>query len=98
MPWHMQLDAYAQAGVVGLRRRDLFVDGGATLARPVWKQFSGGFGVWGGYQPGVDRVDAGPRLTMQVRSNIQVHVDWRQKLAGNTRPGSGPTLTLAGDS
>ena len=31
------LDGYIQGGVVGLRRRDLFVDGGATLSRPVWR-------------------------------------------------------------
>jgi hypothetical protein len=34
---------------------------------------------------------------MQVRRNVKVHADWRQKLAGNARPGSGPALTLSGD-
>jgi ribosomal protein L4 len=34
---------------------------------------------------------------MRVRNNIKVHFDWRQKVAGNARPGSGPALTLAGD-
>ena len=42
-------------------------------------------------------LDAGPRLTMKVRDNVRVHADWRQKLAGNAEPGSGPALTLAGD-
>jgi hypothetical protein len=42
-------------------------------------------------------VDAGPRVTMQVRRNIRVHFDYRQRLAGNARPGSGPVVTLAGD-
>jgi hypothetical protein len=63
----------------------------------LFKRFSAGFGVWGGAQPGLYRVDAGPRLTMRVRKNVKLHVDWRQKLAGNARPGSGPALTLAGD-
>ena len=50
------LDAYLPGGVVGARSRDKFVDGGLTLTRPVYKQFSAGVGVWGGAQPGVYRV------------------------------------------
>ena len=97
LPWDLRLNSYIQGGVVGLKGRDLFVDGALTVTRPVYKQFSAGFGVWGGAQPGLYRVDAGPRVTMRVRNNLKVHVDWRQKLAGNARPGSGPALTLSGD-
>lgn len=97
MPLHFLLDAYLQGGVVGVRSRDKFIDGGFTLTRPVYKQFSAGLGVWGGAQPGLYRVDAGPRVTMRVRRNIKVHFDWRQRLAGNALPGSGPAVTLAGD-
>lgn len=97
MPLHFLLDSYLQAGVVGFRSRDGFVDGALTLTRPVYKQFSAGFGVWGGAQPGLYRVDAGPRVTMRVRNNIRVHFDWRQRLAGNANPGSGPAITLAGN-
>ena len=97
LPWDFSLDSYIQGGIVGLKSRDLFVDGGLAVSRPVYRQFSAGFGVWGGAQPGLYRVDAGPRITMRVRNNLKVHVDWRQKLAGNARPGSGPVLTLAGD-
>jgi len=97
MPWSFSLDAYLQGGVVGLHRRDRFIDGGLTLTRPVYRQFSGGFGIWGGAQPGVYRLDAGPRVSMKVRDNIRVHFDWRQRLAGNAQPGSGPAVTLAGD-
>jgi hypothetical protein len=97
LPWDFELDAYLQGGVVGFRTRDLFVDGGMTFTRPVYRQFSAGLGVWGGAQPGVYRVDAGPRVTMKVRNNIRVHVDWRQRLAGNAMPDSGPAITLAGD-
>lgn len=97
MPFRLRLDAYLQAGVVGFKQRDRFIDGNATLTGPVYRQFSAGFGVWGGAQPGVYRVDAGPRITMRVRSNLKVHVDYRQRLAGNARPGSGPAITLAGD-
>ncbi|WP_395621906.1 hypothetical protein [Sphingomonas daechungensis] len=92
--WDFMLDGYAQAGVVGLRERDLFADGGLAVSRPVWGRFSAGFGVWGGYQPGLYRVDAGPRISMRVRPNISVHVDWRQRLAGTAEPSSGPAVTL----
>jgi len=97
MPLRFLLDGYVQAGVVGLHSRDRFIDGGVTLTRPVYRQFSAGMGVWGGAQPGLYRVDAGPRVTMRVRPNLKVHVDWRQRLAGNAAPGSGPAVTLAGD-
>jgi hypothetical protein len=97
MPLHFLLDSYLQGGVVGVRSRDKFIDGALTLTRPVYRQFSAGFGIWGGAQPGVYRVDAGPRVTMKVRNNLRVHFDWRQRLAGNALPGSGPAVTLAGD-
>lgn len=97
MPWDFDLDAYLQGGVVGLHSRDRFVDGGLTLTRPIYRNFSGGLGVWGGAQPGVYRLDAGPRVTMKVRNNVRVHFDWRQRLAGNAQPGSGPAVTLASD-
>jgi hypothetical protein len=97
LPWRFTLDSYLQGGVVGARSRDLFIDGGFAVTRPVFSRFSAGFGVWGGAQPGLYRVDAGPRVTMRLRNNLKVHLDWRQRLKGNARPGSGPALTLSGD-
>lgn len=97
LPWEFMLDAYLQGGIVGLKSRDLFVDGGATVTRPLFGKFAAGVGVWGGAQPGVYRIDAGPRVTVQVRKNVRVHLDWRQRLAGNAQPGSGPAITLATD-
>jgi len=75
----------------------LFADGSATLTRPLWRAFSGGAGVWGGVQPGLYRVDAGPRLTWRVGRSLRVHADYRQRLAGTAAPGSGPVMTIAGD-
>jgi hypothetical protein len=97
MPWGFELDAYAQGGVVGMRSRDLFADGGFTMTRPLFGRYAAGFGVWGGVQPGLYRVDAGPRVSMRVRNTMRVHLDWRQRLAGNAEPGSGPAVTLAAD-
>jgi hypothetical protein len=96
-PWKFLIDAYLQGGVVGIRDRDLFVDGAFTATRPVFRNYSAGFGVWGGAQPGLYRVDVGPRISMKVRNNVRVHADWRQRLAGKADPGSGPALTLAAD-
>ena len=97
LPFGFALDAYGQGGVVSVRSRDLFFDAGISATRPVLRRISAGFGIWGGAQPKVYRVDAGPRLTVKVRPNVKLHADWRQRLAGNARPGSGPALTLAGD-
>ncbi|MEO6581884.1 MAG: hypothetical protein ABIN68_03635 [Sphingomicrobium sp.] len=87
MPWGFELDAYAQAGVVGARRRDLFADGALTLTKPLFGRYSAGFGLWGGVQPGIYRIDGGPRVSMRVRNNMRVHLDWRQRLAAMPSPG-----------
>jgi hypothetical protein len=97
LPSRFTMNGYLEGGVVGARHRDLFIDGGAAVTRPLFHKLSAGVGIWGGAQPGVARLDAGPRLSMRVRGRFNVHVDWRQKLAGNARPGSGPALTLSGD-
>lgn len=91
------LDAYFQAGVVGIRDHAAFVDGSATLTRPIWRQFSAGFGVWGGAQPGLARLDAGPRASMRIGRSMRVHLDYRHRFVGQAAPGSGPVVTLAGD-
>ena len=97
MPFKFTLDAYAQAGVVGFKHRDYFADGAMTFTRPVWRRFSAGFGIWGGVQPGVYRIDAGPRASLSVGRSMRVHLDYRQRLAGEALPGSGPAVTVAGD-
>ena len=97
MPFRLRMDAYAQAGVVGFNSRDLFADGAMTFTRPVWRQISAGVGVWGGAQPGVHRVDAGPRISLRVHRSMRVHLDYRQRVVGNAVPGSGPAVTIAGD-
>lgn len=96
-----RLDAYAQAGVVGMRRRDLFADGGATLVRPLGSSAEGpalGVGAWGGARPGASRLDIGPRLTTTLAAEgvrARVSLDWRFRVAGDAAPASGPALTLA---
>lgn len=90
------LDAYAQAGVVGLRSRDLFADGGATLTRPLGPVALGA-GLWGGVQPGLARLDAGPAASAKLRAGpvaVRVAAEYRFRIAGEAAPGSGPVLTI----
>ncbi len=100
----LRLDAYAQAGVVGMRRRDLFADGGGTLVRPLGSEGTAGValgaGAWGGAQPGASRLDVGPRLTAALGSapvRARVSLDWRFRVAGGAEPSSGPSLTIGTD-
>lgn len=94
------VDAYAQAGVVGLRRRDLFADGALTVALPVDRGVAIGGGLWGAAQPGAKRLDIGPSVTLRLPvadRTLRLSADWRFRAAGEAAPGSGPSLTLATD-
>jgi hypothetical protein len=97
MPWNSTLDGYFQAGVVDFNNPDWFVDGQMAVSRPVWRNLSAGIGVWGGAQPGLSRLDVGPRATLRVGPRMRVHLDYRYKIVGNALPGSGGVVTLAGD-
>jgi hypothetical protein len=96
----VRIDAYAQAGVVGLNSRDGFVDGAVRLALPLGERFSLGMGAWGAAQPGVSRVDLGPHASYRLPlpgGNARLSAEWRMRVAGDARPGSGPALTLSTD-
>ncbi|GAO77035.1 hypothetical protein [Sphingopyxis sp. C-1] len=99
-----RLDAYAQAGVVGVRRRDAFADGAIVVDRHLGPDDTSllrlGALVAGAVQPGAARADVGPRLTLllpDLGEGTRIALDWRQRLAGNARPESGLALTLASD-
>jgi hypothetical protein len=94
------LDAYAQAGVVGARSRDGFVDGAVRLGAPVAGDLSVGVGAWGAAQPGVSRFDIGPQASYRLPvlgATMRLSAEWRVRVAGDARPGSGPALTLSTD-
>lgn len=94
------LDGYGQAGVVGLRSRDLFIDGAATLSVPIRGGVQAGIGLWGAAQPDVSRLDAGPQVSVVLPvsgTNARLLGAWRMRLAGDAAPGSGPALTLGAD-
>jgi hypothetical protein len=62
------MDAYAQAGVVGLKSRDGFVDGALRLGLPLTDRLSIGAGAWGAAQPGVSRSIGARRPPIAFRS------------------------------
>ena len=98
----VRLDAYVQAGVVGLRSRDLFADAAAHLKVPLDSDgdLEAGGGIWGAAQPGVSRLDVGPRLSLRLparNANLRLAAEWRVRIAGDAAPASGPALVLATD-
>ena len=99
----LEMEGYAQAGVVGLKHPVGFADGSLALRKQV-VTFGAvkahiGAGLWGGVQPGAGRLDAGPRISLDVQgqARVRVAVDWRQRLAGSATPASGPALSIGTD-
>lgn len=98
------VDGYAQAGVVGTRRRDPFADGavraGAHLPLSATTALTLGAGVWGAAQPHAARLDIGPRAALALPLGAvaaTLALDARIRVAGAARPGTGLALTLAAD-
>jgi hypothetical protein len=97
----VRLDGYAQAGIVG---GESFADGAArverTIAHVQTLRVSAGVGAWGGIQPGAKRVDVGLQVVAYVpieSSTIRISAEWRERVAGNAAPRSGPSLTIGID-
>lgn len=91
---------YAQGGVVGLSHPRAFADGAAKLRQDVGARSRIGVGMWGGLQPGLRRLDVGPSLSTVIgepAGGLTLSADWRFRIAGNARPGSGIAVTLAKD-
>lgn len=100
----LRLDGYAQAGVVGLKRPAGFIDGAVRLERTILEdgasRLSGGVALSGGAQPGLSRLDVGPQLVARLPvagTAVRVTAEWRQRIAGNAAPGSGPAVTVGFD-
>lgn len=99
----IEADGYAQVGVVGARRRDMFVDGALRAGgrmRAMGTEMVIGGGLWGAAQPGVARLDIGPRATVALPiagRGATLALESRVRIAGRARPGSGAVLTLAAD-
>ncbi len=104
LPLDFRLSAYAQAGAADAGTVVGFADGAVTVQREVaargGMRLSLGTMLGGAVQPDARRIDAGPRATLvlpDVGQGAQIALDWRERVAGNARPGSGLALTLAAD-
>ncbi|PZU06997.1 hypothetical protein [Sphingomonas sp.] len=99
----LRLDAYAQAGIVGARRGDLFADGAVRIERPIPTGRAAiglGGGLWGAAQPRAARLDIGPRAVFHLPMAdhaLSLAIEGRLRIAGDARPGSGIAITLATD-
>lgn len=98
------LESYAAAGAIGRDGVQLFAEGSVRVARPAGRvgksELALGAGAWGATQPGAARVDVGPSVELAVPVSgrrLRLIADWRERVGGDARPGSGPVLTLATD-
>ena len=95
----VRVEAWGQAGAVGLEDPDLFADGLVRATTRIGPVDVGG-GLWGGAQPGAARLDAGPHLSTRLRArgvNLRLMGEWRFRVAGDAAPDSGPAVTVASD-
>lgn len=105
LPLGFRAEIYGQAGYAGGRSSTPFFDAQAVADRPLAgilppsADLRVGAGVWAGGQKDAVRLDLGPRVSMRVdlgdQAPTRLALDWRLRVAGNARPGSGPALTLA---
>ena len=100
----IELEGYAQAGAVARGRVEPFADGAARLTLPLAAQAGWrldiGAGTWAGAQRGAARADIGPTLGLVVPVSgrrVRLTADWRERVAGRARPGSGPALSVGTD-
>ncbi|QTD55772.1 hypothetical protein [Parasphingorhabdus cellanae] len=96
------LETYGQAGFVFARDDSHFFDASAVLQKQVIERggnrVTAGAGFWASGQKGATRFDVGPRVKFHVPvgpANMQVSVDWRERIAGNANPGSGASVTVS---
>ncbi|WP_243649986.1 MULTISPECIES: hypothetical protein [unclassified Sphingomonas] len=100
----IRLEAYGQAGGIARDGIEGFVDASARLTYPLGKLAGAtidiGVGAWGSAQRDAERFDIGPSLVAALpvaRKTIRLTLDWRERIAGGARPGSGPALSIGSD-
>ncbi|WP_420144054.1 hypothetical protein [Sphingobium sp.] len=94
-------EGYAQTGIVGFKRKDAFIDGKFSLSKQLpSERVRIGAAISGGAQPGASRMDIGPEIQVRLplpQGGARLSIEWRERIAGNARPGSGLAITLAAD-
>jgi hypothetical protein len=98
------LNGYLQTGFVADSRIEPFVDGSFTATRIVRlnsrRSIQVGVGIWGAAQSGISRLDIGPVVAGRVPvrgGTFRLAAEWRQRLAGNALPASGPAISISAD-
>lgn len=96
-----RLESYGQAGAIHRERVEPYADGAARATRRIGHSgIALGLGAWGAAQRNAARFDIGPSATLAVPiagRDLRFAIDWRQRVAGTARPGSGIALTLGSD-
>lgn len=100
----VRIEAYGQAGVIARDGLDKFVDASARLTHPLGQvagaRIDVGIGAWGSAQRAAERFDIGPSLVVGMPiagKSLRLTLDWRERVAGAARPGSGPALSIGSD-
>ncbi|MGU3389440.1 hypothetical protein [Sphingomonas sp. M1A8_2b] len=100
----VRVEAYGQAGVIARDGVERFVDASARITHPLGHvagaRIDIGVGIWGSAQRGSERLDIGPSLVIGVPivgKSLRLTLDWRERVAGAARPGSGPALSIGSD-
>jgi len=100
----IRIEAYGQAGAIARDGLESFIDTAARVTHPVahiaGQRVDLGIGAWGSAQRGARRFDIGPTLGIAVPvagKSLRLNLDWRQRVGGTARPGSGPALSIGAD-
>lgn len=100
----LRLESYGQAGAIRRVRTEPYADGAVRATRMLAEgggiRLALGGGAWGAAQRDAARLDLGPSATLALPlagQNVRLALDWRQRVAGSARPGSGLALTLGSD-
>jgi len=99
-----RLESYAQAGAIARDGIEAFADGAARLTHPLTTVAGAtldvGGGTWGAAQRRAARLDIGPTLGLAIpagRRSLRLTLDYRERIAGDARPGSGVALSIGSD-
>ena len=100
----VRIEAYGQGGAIARDGIEGFVDASARVTHPLAKiggaRVDIGIGAWGSAQRAAARVDIGPSIVTTLpiaRQSLRLTLDWRERIAGAARPGSGPALSIGSD-
>ncbi len=105
-PRKVSVEAYGEAGAIGLRQTALYAGAQARAGTPLMTlgrvAVDGGAGLWTAiqhdYGQTVSRIDLGPSAQFRVKPwPFRAQVDYRVQASGNAQPGTGPVITVSGE-